>query len=263
MQYPTRDQNSHKGQNGKILIIGGNELYHGAPILAAKGAEATGCDLIFLAMPKKNAPIARQAGLNFIVHEFQDPYLTYADVPFLLEFAHRMCDSFVIGNGIGDNPKTKEAIKGFLDQIRLPGVVDAEGLIPEVVRSSKKENFVLTPHEIEFERIFGLPASKENVRQMAKQHGLTILKKGKIDYIAHRDKYAENETGCAEMTVGGTGDALSGIVGGLIARGQDNFSACKISAYFWGLTGQNLAKERTALTAEKMLKKFPIITKKS
>ncbi len=263
MKYPQRNQDSHKGENGKILIIGGNELYHGAPILAGLGAQASGCDLIFLAMPKKNAPIARQASENFIVHEFQNPVFTSADVPFLLNFAHKMCDGFVIGNGIGHDKKIIQAIEYFLDQIRLPGVIDAEGLIPEILQSKKKENFAITPHEIEFERIFKAQARKENVQKMSKQYGITILKKGKIDWITERDKYVENTTGCAEMTVGGTGDALSGIVGGLIAQGVNNFEACQIGAYFWGKTGEELKKEKTNFTAKEMCEKFPYITKKS
>ena len=75
-----RKKHSHKGDNGRVLIIGGNEEFHGAPIFAALGAEASGVDLIRLVVPKSQKTLTRKWSLNFIVSTFGGEYLKSSDV---------------------------------------------------------------------------------------------------------------------------------------------------------------------------------------
>ncbi len=257
MKYPKRDQGSHKGQNGKILIIGGNEFFHGAPILTARGAEASGSDLIFLGIPKKHAVVARIASENFIVHEFKKDYFSELDVNHFIEFGNSMCTAFVIGNGLGTKKDTHKSLIKFLENIKIPGIIDADGLIPEVLKIKRKNEWIFTPHSIEFERIFGMKDSKNNIKEMSKRHDITILKKGVVDIIASKNKYFENITGCAEMTVGGSGDALAGVCGALLSQGQTPFDSAKIAAYFWGKAGEKVLKNQKFFSSKNICKIFP------
>ena len=80
-----RQNDSHKGQNGKVLIIGGSSLFHGAPILCALGAENSGVDLIFPFIPSCHAEAAKSHSLNFILRTFEKDHLTSKDIKHILK----------------------------------------------------------------------------------------------------------------------------------------------------------------------------------
>lgn len=94
---------------------------------------------------------------------------------------------------------------------------------------------------------------------MAKEHDCTILKKGAVDIIADaQGNYAEHDTGCATMTVGGTGDALAGIVGAWWAQGMSGFDACRAASFYFGACGQELSERRFSLRAHDIVESFPV-----
>ena len=112
----------------------------------------------------------------------------------------------------------------------------------------------------EFQRIFGCKGNSENVAKMAKRNGVTILRKGPVDIIADSNEQVhENETGTPHMSVGGTGDALAGIVSGFLAQGLTSFEACQSAAYFLGKCGEDLATSRHSFSASDMLQRLPYI----
>ena len=78
--FPTRKKDSHKGDNGRVLIVGGNETFHGAPILATLGAEKSGADLMYLVLPRKYEILAREASRNLVISTFIGDFLTSQDV---------------------------------------------------------------------------------------------------------------------------------------------------------------------------------------
>jgi len=256
MQFklPTHKKNSHKGQVGKVLIVGGSEQYYGAPILAALGAENSGADLITLFLPSEHIQAAKTYSLNLFIRELKKPFLSEKDVaPILKETAES--HSLLIGNGVGKRKETKAAIIKILAGSKIPTVIDAEALLPEILAvNSRGRNFILTPHQKEFERVFGCAATPENAKRQAVQHSLTILLKGPVDIITSPDgDLYENKEGCPEMRVGGTGDALAGIVASFISQGMDPYAACCSAAYHFGKCGSVLAKKHRWLSAYKII----------
>ncbi len=259
---PSRSNDTHKGQNGRILIVGGNEIFHGAPTLAGLGAECTGADLLFLFVPTKHAPIIRQASLNFIVQEFSGDFLSPKDVPLIMKESEH-CDVLLIGNGLGTRRESQEALLSILKKVQIPIVVDADGLIPDIRNIKTKHPLIRTPHDREFGRIFGISATSENVSKMAKKHHCFILKKGPTDFIAGpAEEWHENKTGTPQMTVGGSGDALAGIVAGFIGQHLEPFEALKSASFLWGKCGEYLAKSQYSMTAKNLIEAFPMVARK-
>src|SRR3990167_5944241 len=113
-----RDPHSHKGDNGKVMVIAGSAQFHGAPILCALGAEYSGADLIYPFIPARHAEAAKSYSLNFILHTFDD-HLAAKDVKAMLHFSEQM-DAVVIGPGLGSEAKTKKAIKEILSGLKVP-----------------------------------------------------------------------------------------------------------------------------------------------
>jgi hydroxyethylthiazole kinase-like uncharacterized protein yjeF len=258
MQLPIRSPKSHKGQNGRVLIVGGNAEFHGAPILAALGAEKTGVDLIFLTIAKGQELPAKVASPNFIVESMTRDFLTMADVPAILNRAEKV-DALLVGNGLGQEAETKSALLQIVQVVQLPIVIDADGLIPELLEVKGAHNWVLTPHHGEFERVFQqrgeLPGE---VAKLAQNSGVTIVRKGPRDIIANAEGiFHENRTGVAEMTVGGSGDALSGLICGFLSQDLSGFEAAKLATYLWGKCGERLREDQYSFTALDLLNIFP------
>ncbi|PIZ73983.1 NAD(P)H-hydrate dehydratase [Candidatus Peregrinibacteria bacterium CG_4_10_14_0_2_um_filter_43_11] len=234
-----REEDSHKGQNGKVMIIGGNPLFHGAPILCALGAEYSGVDLVFPFLPPCHAEVARTYSLNFILQTFEKEILTETDVKKLLHFSEKV-DVVVIGPGLGTDAKTKKAIKNLLTHLQTPTVVDAGALI--YTNTFPKET-VLTPHHGEFTALTGEEPTPTNIQKWAKDLKVTIVCKGREDIIADEENIAFNATGHPLMTVGGTGDVLSGVIGGFMAQGMSAFEAGKYGTKIIGEAGEFLAEK--------------------
>lgn len=248
-----RDPNSHKGDNGKVMVIGGNEMFHGAPILAALGAEYSGADLVYLWLPPCHAQAARTFSTNFIVQSFRETHLTPDDVKPLLNFSGQ-ADVVVIGPGLGTHSDTKKAIKELLSGFKIPTVVDASALLethtlPPVT--------VLTPHRGEFTELTGNEPTPANVQKCAKSLKATIVCKGPKDIISDGVNITINETGNALMTVGGTGDLLAGLIGGLISQHMSIFEAAKLATNILGKAAEERAQHYACLRAFDLAKMIP------
>ena len=234
-----RDPHSHKGENGKVAIIGGSIPMHGAPLFAALAAEASGADLIYVFVPQCHADIAKQQSLNFQVHPFAGDELTKKDLPMILELLATM-DSAVVGPGLDRSAATLKVIAEMIAAAPCPLVLDASALQPGTPDLAAGKNCILTPHEGELERMGIRPG---DIAQVAKQHQLTILFKGPIDRIAHPDGTIEEVAGGNPgLTVGGTGDALAGLTAGLLAQHIPAVDACRIASKTIKSAGDELAK---------------------
>lgn len=240
-----RDKDSHKGQNGKVMIIGGSAIFHGAPILCALGAEYSGVDLVFPFIPPCHAQVARTYSLNFILQTFKKDHLTEKDVEGILKFSEKV-DSVVIGPGLGEDKETIKAVKSLLAKLDKPTVVDASAIM---YTNSLPETTVLTPHRSEFKKLTGDDPEPKNVQKWAKNLNATILCKGPEDIIADSDDLIVNKTGNALMTVGGTGDVLSGLIGGLIARCYKPVEACQVATNTLGSAANRIAGHQDSFTA--------------
>jgi NAD(P)H-hydrate epimerase len=247
---PGRKQDSRKGQNGKVLVVGGSYMYHGAPVLASLAALRAGTDLVYTAVPKINASATRAISPNLIVIPMVDAKLTRGSANKLLGQVQSGLDSATIGMGlaIADEEGLKNLVKSLLDQdVRLS--LDASALVGIILPVIPGKNVVLTPHAGEFQRLFGvLPSNKIKeritlVERFAKEHQTTILLKGATDVISNGDQTYINPKNLASMTVGGTGDVLSGLVAGLLSKNRNPIESAAAASYVNGVAGKLAQKK--------------------
>ncbi|MDE1818989.1 MAG: NAD(P)H-hydrate dehydratase [Thaumarchaeota archaeon] len=250
---PIRRAMSRKGDNGKVLVLGGNYLYHGAPILSSIAALRTGSDLVYTCVPKINVMATRAFSPNLIVVPLVDVKLTRGSVQKLLGIIPKNLDSATIGMGLGiqDKEALKILVRSLLDRaVRLS--LDASSLVPEILPDIKDKKVIVTPHTGEFQRLFGeLPptAIKQRtviVEKHAKENGVTILLKGPTDIVSNGEQTYLNPKNIAAMTVGGTGDVLSGIVAAMFAKNKDPVQTASAAVFVNGKAGY-LAQKKHGL----------------
>lgn len=224
MRQMERAADSHKGENGRVAIIGGSAAMHGAPLFSALAAEQTGVDLLYICLPACHADAAKQAGLNFQVQPFQGDELANSDTEAILELLATM-DSAVIGPGIGRDSGQLQAMADIVAAASCQLVLDASALQPGVLDLVRGKGAVLTPHLGELER---MQIDPEDLSDTATEYQATLLLKGQTDRIASPDSpVVEVSGGNAGLTVGGTGDVLAGIIAGLLAQGMQPAAACR------------------------------------
>ncbi len=246
---PPRRKDSHKRDNGTVCVVGGSRLYHGAPFLCATGAMRSGVDLVFVAVPAPIAAPIRALSPDFIVVPLPDSKLTRGNVSKLMSWVTGV-DAFAVGPGLG--PQNPESVAQALNQMKGEGralVVDADALRPQILLSVKNANTVVTPHAGEFERLFGerVPNDLEGririVSAQAKKASVTVLLKGPTDIVSDGERVGLNDAHSPAMTVGGTGDVLTGITAGLVARKVPGFEAACAAAFINGSAGMEAVKQ--------------------
>ena len=267
---PARNKYSRKGDNGKVLVVGGSYVYHGAPVLSSLAALRIGTDLVYTAVPKNNVQATRAISPDLIVIPLADAKLTRGSVNKLLGQIPKDLDSATIGMGLAiqDIEALKILVKSLLNRdVRLS--LDASALVKSILPLIKGKNVVVTPHSGEFYRLFGeeLPSEKKNhvkfIEKVAKKYSVTILLKGQTDIISDGKRTFQNsKTESSAMTVGGTGDVLSGIISGLLARNRNSLESAAIAAYLNGLCGKYVQKEiGIHMVASDLINALPYVAK--
>ena len=237
-----RNPHSHKGENGKVMIIGGSKHQHGAPLFSALAAEASGVDLLYVAVPARHEGVVKQTSLNFQVHSFAGDALAEADLKALLELLATM-DAAVIGPGLGRTPKEQGVIQELIEACPCAMVLDASALQSWTLDAIEEKAAVLTPHLGELER---MGIAQDEIDQRSISTPCTILCKGPIDRITGADGRTEEITGGnAGLTIGGTGDALAGLTAGLMAQHMDVFDACVLASKTIKKAGEKLKSHYT------------------
>jgi hydroxyethylthiazole kinase-like uncharacterized protein yjeF len=263
-----RSPEAHKGEFGRLLVIGGSETFTGAPTFVGLAAYRTGTDLVFVAAPEKTAQAISSISPNLIAIKLPGPHLAPRHANMLREQLEK-ASAVAIGPGLGLEKQTVSAVRGITQlvrQLKKPLLLDADGL--KSLGVLKKKIFdnatVMTPHAGEFQAVFGKPASRDlrtrsgEVRALAARAGGVVLLKGHTDVISDGTRLKLNNTGNPGMTVGGTGDVLSGIIAGLLAQGVDAFRASVAGAFINGAAG-DLAEEEFGyhLTPTDLLDRIP------
>ncbi len=257
-----KKKGKHKGQNGKLLIIGGSKDYFGAPYLASKAASYI-VDLVYLAMPEYST--GRMGDPDIILRPVEGENFTPEHLNGLLELASK-ANAVVIGPGMGLNEKTKAFVLEFVKHCEKPMVIDADGLkaVAEDSGVLRGKAFVLTPHAGEFKALFGvkpegsLQEKAKLVMTKAGEIGGVILLKGPYDIVSDGKTWKYNKTGNRGMTTGGTGDVLAGLVGALLALGNGPLRAASVGAFLNGLAGDFVKEELGEnFTALEVAKKVP------
>jgi NAD(P)H-hydrate epimerase len=135
------------------------------------------------------------------------------------------------------------AVREFVLRCGKPLVIDADGIDAVSMMSVLPDNVVITPHRGEFEKFSGFAMNSCDLIELSKKRNVTILLKGVSDVIVHNDTKRTNRSGNAGMTVGGTGDVLSGIVAGLLSKHMTTFGAACLGAYICGAAGEKAFSE--------------------
>ena len=226
---------SHKGENGKVLIIAGGRKYHGAAVFCILGARRF-ADLVYF------MPGEKDEKLLFAVSQVPEA-IVVRELP--------EADCVLAGPGIGDAHLNLRKLRQKYAKI----VLDGDAL--KQVDPRELEGCLITPHEGEFRRLFGLDGSPEHVRAMAEKWKCTILKKGMADVISDGKDIMLVTGGNAGMTKGGTGDVLAGLLCALYAK-NDVMAAAVAASRANKKAGDLLFKEKGyAYCASDLAEKLP------
>lgn len=251
---PKRDTKSHKGQNGKVLIVGGSIDFNGAPILAGLGSLYSGADLVYLYVPSSNFDVTRSMYPDFIVKKFDGEFLREKDADGIIAFG-KECNSILIGPGIGGHEESLNAVVKILQDLHIPTVLDAEAIsaLKKIEKFPLQQTIVITPHAREFQNLVDKDVVIDEqdaksvilLRSISMDLKLNVLLKGPIDYVSSEEGHVEtNRTGNAGMTVGGSGDVLAGVVATFLAQGCEGFDAARAAAYVVGDSGDTMKKTK-------------------
>jgi len=222
---PRRD--SRKGENGKVLVIGGSKLFHVAPFWAAAAASKA-CDIVHFSSPYllNNELMERRAKGVF----WSGIVVPWSDVE---HYIHED-DAILIGPGMERGDETKGIVNTLLQKYPNKKWVVDGGALQEVLPSLLTNSMIATPNHKEWEILIG----KGGVRE-----GVVVLKKGEVDEIVMGEKQYWVEGGSVAMTKGGTGDILSGIVAGLYAK-SPALASCYVASLTNKKAGERLASSR-------------------
>jgi ADP-dependent NAD(P)H-hydrate dehydratase / NAD(P)H-hydrate epimerase len=269
--FPKRKKVSHKGQNGRVFIIGGSCDFVGAPALSALSALSvlrSGADIVTVAAPEKPGYIINSFSPDIIVKKFKGNTFSKTHAKKILELQKNF-DSVLIGPGIGTEKKTTAFIKLVVQQTHAPLVIDADA-INALSKTVFKNPVLITPHAREFEDFCGEKIEGKNLKEKielvkgtAKKFNCTILLKGVVDVISDGKKVALNKTGNPAMTVGGTGDVLAGLCASFCAQGINLFNSAILGAFVNGYAGNLVFREKGySLIASDLIEKVSLVVKK-
>ncbi len=250
-----RDFNSHKGEFGRMLVIGGSKNYSGAPAYSSLTGINFGIDLVITYTPQVIADILRNYSPNMIVRSSPGDWLnmnSYNEILWLSDWAN----AILIGPGLGEEKETEELLVNVLKKFREDKksfVLDADAL--KLVKNHnellKGQNCILTPHENELKIMTQTKISSykeisrrgSDVLKIAKKLGVTLLLKGSYDYISNGKLLKINKTGCPEMAIGGTGDVLAGLCTSFLATGNNIFKSACSGAFLNGYIGEYIKEK--------------------
>ena len=253
---PKRPKRSNKGTFGRVVLVAGSEEMTGAGVFAALGAYGAGCGLVTAAMVKGCGQVMHQLVPEavFLPVEEEKGQISVAGAKALRTKMERG-EVVIVGPGLGTGEQVKEAVQTVLAAATGPVVLDADGLnvLSEEMEVLKKRQGVtiLTPHPKEMSRL-----CKKTVKEIladtigtatafAAEYGVIVVLKDARTIIAFPDgQYFINCSGCAAMAKGGSGDVLSGILGGLLAQGLSAKEAAVLGVFLHGLAGEEAEKEK-------------------
>ncbi len=232
--------NSHKGDNGRVLVIAGSDKYHGALLLAVQVASRL-VDMVYVHSVEQNLELIKKLKSEISVFISVDQSELWKTVD--------LVDVVLIGPGLEESRANKKLVEKLLSAIggsasggkKYPGkkiVIDATA-IWQLDPLLLHPNCVVTPHSREFEQLFKCAPTPDNVLKMAKYYQCVVVLKGKYDYVSDGKELFENQTGNVGMTKGGTGDVLAGLITGLSAT-NNLLTSAQAGVYLNGLAGDKL-----------------------
>ncbi|MFN8546726.1 MAG: NAD(P)H-hydrate dehydratase [Candidatus Eisenbacteria bacterium] len=267
---------THKGDWGKLIVVGGSPGMIGAPTLAAGAALRMGAGLVRVALPRSLAPVfasRSSEAMTVLLPEGEDgqPLASGAE-RLLSDFGS--WDALAIGPGLGRSPEAERLVLRLLGKWRGPMVADADALnalaafgsdswVPrarEIRAAGVAGGLVLTPHHGEMQRLSGVSIEEQRrdplaiARVWAERWGVTLLLKGAPSVIASPLGVVHvNATGNSGLATGGSGDVLSGIIGALLAQGASGPDAALLGSHLHGLAADLVVSKPSSFAQRSLL----------
>lgn len=262
-RMPRTAEPAHKYSAGALLVVAGSRAMTGAPVMVVRGAQRTGCGIVFLATSEGAAPavdLTLTEALVYGVAEDDEGFMGSGALEEILEQAGR-ASALVMGPGTGTGDDGRRLVEGILGEVEVPVLLDADAitnLADTDVIAGRNNPTLVTPHAGELGRLLGSGAKEVSARRLdsartaALQNNCCVLLKGSDTLVVEGEKVAVNSTGDVALATAGTGDVLSGVIGALLSRGMDTYEAARAGAWVHGRAAE-LWLEETGWPAESMV----------
>jgi hydroxyethylthiazole kinase-like uncharacterized protein yjeF len=261
IKIPARKNDSHKGDNGYVLAVGGSKEFTGAITLAGLAALRSGCDLVKIAAPEKAAWAIDAYSPDLITIKMKGDYVNSGYFS-AVKNEMKKFDVLLIGSGLSLRKETKKFVKKIVKEVNKLKVIDADAI--KSISMNECENSIITPHNRELGQFLINSNVKKilinkiiNEKNTMKKSALIkkiiqkfldknniVLLKGETDTIISKNKIAFVKGGNAGMTKGGTGDVLAGLCAGFLAQSKDLLQSAINASYFNKKIGDILLKKK-------------------
>jgi NAD(P)H-hydrate epimerase len=262
-KIPLTAEPAHKYSAGALLVVAGSRHTTGAPQMVVRGAERTGCGIVFLTTSESSARAVDLELTEALVHgvpEDDEGYMTSVALDPILQLSERT-SALVVGPGMGTGDEGRRLVEGILREVDSPVLLDADAitnLAGTDALAKRDAPAVVTPHAGELGRLLGAGAKEvaasrlRSARNAAGEHGCCVLLKGSDTLVIEGESIAVNSTGNVALATAGTGDVLSGVIGALLSRGMGAYEAARAGAWAHGRAAE-IWLEKTGWPAESMI----------
>lgn len=248
-KLPPRAAESHKGDYGSGLLIGGSRGMTGAIGLAGMSAVCGGAGLVRLAIPDGCLETVASYSPCYMTIPLRDQAPGQIAMAAWEQLATPLAaaDCVAVGPGLGQAPQLRSLLSRLVRTVGCPLVIDADGLnnLAEVPGwgHHRPAATVITPHPGEWSRLCGVPASERTAQcqaaiEFARQSSIVVVLKGTQTLITNGTAAVINTTGTPAMATGGSGDVLTGLITALICQGLSPFEAAHLGVHVHGLAAQ-------------------------
>jgi len=254
---PPRKEYGSKFDHGQLCAVVGSNGMSGAAGFATLAALRTGCGMAHVATPASVVPALAIFVPEAVVHvqsRNSADAVGLADMEEILRLAKK-CQAVCIGCGLSHKESTGALVRGLVQQIVVPAVLDADGLnaFRDHVSELRRHNaaLIITPHSGEWSRLFGLLPTEpflmiEALMRVARERKLIIVHKGNPTIVVAPDERAYLlPFGNSALSTAGTGDVLTGIIASLLAQGAQPLEATLLGVYLHQIAGKHAAAQLT------------------
>lgn len=271
LHFSARSAHLHKGEAGRLLVVGGSARYPGAPLLAARGALRAGAGLVTLAttigpLLGASLPEATRLSLPTDTDRLLDPARAAT------ELSGERADALLVGPGLEPSERVDELVRRLALTEGPPLLLDAGALSsiadePDRLIGDPARPLLLTPHVGEFLALSGAASADERtVRAFAARSGAIVVCKSSTTLIAHPDgRFERRGLPNPLLATGGSGDVLAGVIGALLASGLDPYEAALLGVSWHSAAGLRLALRLgdAGLLASELADELPLLRREA
>lgn len=251
-----RKANSHKGDYGRVGVIGGSTGFTGAPYLTSLASLRTGSGYVFTFIPRTLESVMSIKLTEAIIRPIEDKntgHFTMESLQDIFKYIKEL-DVLAVGPGMGVDADRTYLVKEIIKNSDIPIVLDADGLNcisnESHILKANRTPIIVTPHPGELARFLGIEIKKLQERRVyyseitAKEYNVVVVLKGNKTVVASpKEGIYINDTGNPGMATAGSGDVLTGMVASFLGQGIDPFPAAKLGVHLHGMAG-DISRDR-------------------